>query len=520
MYNILKNEVYAYFVNNFAKISYNLLSKVEGKEEVYYRENDLVVIVHDKEVGERIYDVVKSLKDKKEIIATDNINFKIYDYVVDKQNRVKAFYVEIFHEMGWRWNTLFVTYKLQELIAFADDMQKKGYILDESRFENERCEYISDFLSFFKISDEKDTTLKGCLIKYVHYLLSDSEDFDNFYQKIAGNNGIYKISEFPYGLSTIEMCYNYFVTGTTPKNIYEVLEKECECRRDYSAKTPYYNDHRYVMLSKSDFEAKHKIIETNDECTIYDGFIKIYHNVSSEFEQFLKRDNSRIETKIKAVSQEQIDTVIIDFEQKIIGYEFWTRETIDSHFIMDTKFKSQYEIFEFMQDMCEFITDINSLEFCAKKEKNEFDIENSLSFSEKSARFYYFEIVGIKDLFDLICNDENMLKNQITTVFFKVFLAYLEQKYGKLNDEEQFFDKTEIRYLSPVLARELINYALKKKVDYESATKEFLQFFIVLKKLLIMSMFMIQDLSITHHWFRLFLIMKQRKNMGLKSKMT
>ena len=47
MYNKLKKFVF----NNFSKGSYNLVSKVEGKEEIYLKDNKMVVLIEDEAVS-------------------------------------------------------------------------------------------------------------------------------------------------------------------------------------------------------------------------------------------------------------------------------------------------------------------------------------------------------------------------------------------------------------------------------------------------------------------------------------
>lgn len=464
MYNILKNKIYSYFYYNFVKRFFEQVSETDN-EEVYYRENKLVVLVKNEEIGERIYGIIKALKDRKDIICAHNITFKIDKYIIDEQSRVQLFSIDC--NLEGEWDKFSKIEKLQELVAFAKDMQSKGYVLDDSKFENEKCSSISCFLSFFVLNDGKVEDSNGCIIKYIHYILSNGGNLEEFYQKIVSNNQICNIYEFPYALPVITMCYNYFVTGKVPENIYDILQRE----RDDEDYDNYYDD--YLIANISSFESNFKTIENNDEYTIYDGNIKIYHNISSEFEKFF-RDNNKLFINRKQ-SIELIDRIIIDFNGSIIGYKFKAKEIQDMHTIFDKKFVSQRELLDFIFEMNTYLFKVIKMLCYSYKAKDVFNIEKSLICIGDSN--ITFKITNIKELFNLAITNRHCLNKQIITIFFKLYMEYLNQIYGEMYDEEQFLDKIEVRCLSPILAKEFINYALKKEVNYEITIEEFTKFF-------------------------------------------
>jgi len=467
MYNLLKNKIYSNFYPNFVKKFYKQVSEIDNIEEVYWRENKLVVLVKDEEIGRRIYEIIKSLKDRNERIFSRSMSFKIDKYITDNQNIIQSFCIDF--KLEREINGFSKIEKLQELVSFVSYMQNKGYVLDDSRFENEKCSSISVFLSFFVVGDEAVKPSKGCIIKYIHYVLSEGGNFEEFYQKIVENNEICCMPEFPYALPVIKMCYNYYVTGNVPENIYDVLEEE---KHDEEACENYYDS--YLIASRSSFESNFALIEDNEEYTIYDENIKIYHNMCFEFKEFLKDNNRRLRVNRKQTI-EQIDVIIIDFDGSIIGYKFLVEDTEGLHAISDKNFTSQCDIFDFMSAMSTYLFEvINRLYVKTDNEKNEFNIEKSIVYREDSD--ISFKVTNIKELFNLAISAEHMLKNQITTIFFKLYLEYLNQKYGNMHDEEQLLDKKEVRYLSPILAREFIHYALEEQTNYEVATREFYEF--------------------------------------------
>lgn len=480
------DKICSYFYSDFVRKSYPYVY-VGDDEEVYYHKNKLVVLVKNKEVGEQIYDIVKTLKDSQETICTHNMSFKIDRYFIGSKNRIQLFCVNLTLEK--KWSELSKIRKLQELIDFIYCMETNGFILDDSKFESEKCNRICDFLSLFISSDKKAKNSKGYLIKHIHYVLSDG-NLDEFYQRIISNNLICNISDFPYSLPVIKMCYDYFVTGYVPENIYEVLQNEL---RDNC----YDN---CLIANKNSFKSNFVVSEENDEYTIYDGNIKIYDNMYYKFGKFLqdyKDENDCVEDiRIRKHVAEKLNTIIIDFNGDVIGYKFLKEEIQDTHTIFDNKFESQCEILDFVSAMSNYLFNvleisskpnirtfypyIYSVEFRmyyeADERKKYFNIEESLIYRMEYPNKFSFNITNIEAMFELVSNDPNLLREQITTIFFKLYLLYLNQRYGEMRDEEQFLDKVEIRYLSAVLAREFINYALGREINYEVAEEELYKF--------------------------------------------
>lgn len=461
MSNIVTNKIFPYFHSKFSKVIHKQISKVDGVEEVYRHKNKLYVWVKDKEIARNLYDVISTLKDNDIAICTRNLGFKIEEYVVDKEFNIKRFTVDIYFFKG-KWSNYSETQKLQELVAFAEDMYDNGYVIDETRFENEKCDSVSSFLSFFVLANGKVENSKKCLIKYIHCTLSKGNDFDEFYQKIADENAMYKISDFPYPLPVINMCYECFKYGSVPRNIYSILCKKQSKKDIYS----------HYIADRSSFKEHSTVLEENCEYTIYDGNIKIYHNVSSEFEEVLLNYDSWI---IKSSIVEQIDCLIVDFYGNIIGYKFRMEAETNACLVLNRTFSGQLEIVDWIYSISDYlfniIYNVGSLDIV--KGKCHFDIEKSLVYMRNSGEF---KITNIREFFNLIVADKYLLKVDITVIFFDLYLEYLKKKYGELQDENQFLDKFEVKYLSPVLAEEFINLALKKQINYKAAADSFYKF--------------------------------------------
>lgn len=468
------NKMQSYFYCNVVKQSYQKVSEIYDVEDVYYKNNKLVVFVKNEETGQQLYDIMKSLTDRENIIEAEDISFQIDKYYADKKNVIKWFCINFNFQNSWK--ELSKLEKLLRLIAFIYSMKINGYILKESRFENEKCKSIANFLTFFELDGEKvDNYIEckvieklhdkeiwvsdGCLIKHIHYVLSNGEDFDEFYKEVIDNNVIYDIYNFPYYMPIIKMCYEYYLSGSIT-NIYNVLQMEIEKQKWYK----YYE--KYLLTDINKLKYNSSIIEENDEFTIYDGNIKIYHNMTSEFEKFL-RDNEK-SFRNSRILLEKIDKLIIDFDEKIIGYTFKIGKGGNTKKLLEERFYNQKSIFD-------FINSINTLLFDTIQIFNDgfYRVNNNFNLEEA---IIDLKVKNVKEIFNLATNDEELLNQKITIIFFKLLFTYLNEKYGKMYNEKQFLEKTEVRYLSPILAREFINFSLVKTVDYNQATEELAKF--------------------------------------------
>ena len=85
----------------------------------------------------------------------------------------------------------------------------------------------------------------------------------------------------------------------------------------------------------------------------------------------------------------------------------------------------------------------------------------------------------MEKLFAFMSTDKNILKNQIISIFSKVYFKFFNEKYGELKAEKEIFDKKEVRFLSPIVAKNFINYVLEKPIEYEEIYEEI---FLVLEK--------------------------------------
>lgn len=462
MYNPLKNKMNTYLLNNFIKDAVKVL-EIQDKEEVYYQSNKLAVVVMDEEVGKRIYDIVKAFCNNKIKIHTANSTFEISKYISNKEDVIEGFYINFTFDENWK--TPSKSEKLQELVKFIEGMQKNGYIIDSSKFKKEECNCISGLLSLFSATEGETQTDNAYLIEYIHYVLTNGEELSSSYEEIL-SKGLCSMEDLPYCLPVIKMCYEYYTTGTFQDDIYMVLQDES---LEESFGSHFY---KYLLFSKATMDANSNVLKKDNEYTIYTDNVKIYNRVSSEFERFLR---AKISTDH---SIEQVNGLIIDLNEKIVGYKFDTQDVQNSSSILNQKFENQIEIFSFISNLDKYVEKVARLKNDLNIEEKEinFDIEEAIVCVQKTYLPDAFRVTEINELFNLIACNAKSFKKEIAFVFFKLYKNFLEEHYGVITSEEGYFDILEVRYLNPNLAKEFVNYALGKEVDYNIAEEKLFEF--------------------------------------------
>ena len=186
-----------------------MFGKNDNKEEIYHKKNKYVIVIKDLEVGERLYEVVKSLKSKS--ISTLHSSFKFTKYGLTGKNTVKWICVEGYSNLYW--DCLSNMEKVIEVQRFVEEMQDNGFVLDDHQFNNLGCESIAEFLSFFIQSDEDEEIerSKGCMIQYIHYVCSNGGNLKDFYDNFSEEVAL-EGYEIPYSPLVTKMCYEYYKT--------------------------------------------------------------------------------------------------------------------------------------------------------------------------------------------------------------------------------------------------------------------------------------------------------------------
>ena len=469
MFNIL-NSVYFYLYYDYVKNYFYLVPNGNDKEEIYYEKtktkfkNRLFLVIKDNEIGKRLYDVLKNIKDNDSVISSQNSYFKLKNFGYDKENVVKYIYFEFY--MIYDWNILSEYEKLNLIVSIIENLRKIGLYFDGSRFKNFKFDCISEFLSYFiKVSDGSEIP-NNYIVEYIHNILSQGGNLNEFYKNLTEQKILCKKEDFPYSLGIARLCYQYYKNGDCPLNISEILE---ESRYSLLEEKEYKEA---LIAIDEDLKSKYNLTEDNDKFSVYDGRIKIYHKMSSLYKESLIDRRFILDCNKKVI--EQIDELIINLDGKIIGYTFSSQNLKNAHKLLDKEFNTQKEIIDLIEEISQIPFDEKYQDLTCK---DDFDIENSLVYLGDSStnNHYEFKIRSIEDLFNFIFNNKEDLEKQITKFFFKLLLKFINRN-GELKREKQFLEKIEIKYLNPTLAREFIKFALGKIVNYKDAARELFNF--------------------------------------------
>ena len=473
MFRKIFNSIYFFFFNLLFIDFYREIKKfVSEKEKVLYKHNlfnidkgKLVIFLNDKELGEKLYHVIKPLCKKRQRFNTGSFSFKI-DKCLCEKNIVKCYRINFSNtKKTCVWISKEIM--LYEKLNLIKEMFKKGFILDESRFNDISCESYSEFFSYFVPSPQdtlsKELEIVPGIMEYVHYICSSGGNLQEFYKEHTGKGKLYPNSDIPYSFKIAKECYNYFIGGRVSKDIGKIILEEGLFR---SLRNQTF---KYLVAIDESFKDVLAKTEETEEYSVYDKKVKIYKNMSTDFQNILKNEDNN------QYLIEKIDKVIINLDREPLGYTLKKHDNSGLYSVLDYSFSSQYEIFEFLKKLIKLIKkfrDSHSLQYSFQYYDTNFDFEKD--FFLKSEKEFFFGT--IKDLYNFMCIKESILKKNVTECFFKIFLEFINQKYGKLSSKKRFLELKEVRIISPAIAKEFINFALDMDVNYELASNDLWSF--------------------------------------------
>lgn len=473
IFGMIWGYIYCFFLKIFYKKFIPTIKSSNNEEYVFKRKNNYLVVVKNGEIGERLYNFFKgnwkTLNSPKQYQIS---SFKLVDYATylyGTKKAVKWFKIRLNSQKNW--NDLTDYEKLLEIQEYIENMEREGFVLDTTKIDESSFTSFSNFFSLFIKSEDEEKIKKSreVMIKYIHYLLTNGGNLEEFYKSNEIKNVLYDCEVFPYNFQIAKMCYDFYKTGTVPKSIYQILINDENDEFFYFIKHYVPQSYCYILLD-GNIKQNIAIISETDQYTVYAGNIKIYKHISSQFEKFL--ENVALSQDAKFGETLEKVKIIYDYEGRVLGYTIEDKEHLEEFKeIQDLKLQTQKEIFYFVNEITNYFYENNqSFNHCVKQE-TDLDIEKCLMCKIDYGVGYAFKLKTIDDLFKFCyCKEEAFLEKR-TTLFFKLFLNFVEKKYGKLSNKKEFLKKTEIKFLSPILAREFINFALGKQVNYQKANE-------------------------------------------------
>lgn len=441
----------------FAKLYCKLKIKVEENfivndcEEVHIIEpNKIFVIVKDRMIGERIYNIIKFLEETNKEICLDYCykpkKFRIVNYFSNYNNVITAYEVSFFSGL--------VMVDLKNInpkivINIASEMGYNGYFLDKFWFQCKRDYGISELLSLFSKDGNKDET-SGMLVKYCHFYLSGAEEdnFDEFYSELD-KKVFFEKTNVPYGFYILRMCYKYYLTGKV-SDILKTLELE---EKNYKLK---YDDD-YIIVKNDGW--KNLVADAEDEDFLKYGSIKIFKNLSKDAKTFLLQHYDFYARKCLK------EKLVFDLDENLVGCQL-LNDNNDS-FLDTLKICKQDEIIELIYSLIDFIKYLeypdgfNYSDFF-KDDGYEVELDKiiQLGFNNEFA-FKNFEKV-----IQFLKTDIELIHIQVVKIFFKMLKSYLDSSYGELKSQEELIKREEVIYLDPKILKGFIKFYFGEEVDW------------------------------------------------------
>lgn len=432
------------------------------KEAVYQIFAEYFVEVKDEEIGKQLYDFLKYLKGT--YFTLNNVTIEFGKYKATLSKRIKWFSFKLHNSINFSSN---IERKMTaEILAFIKELSEyHGWNIDASKFDKEKIHNISEFLSFFcrNNSDIVVKNAKGCLIEYVHYILTGDDNLKEFYDSFLGEKVFYKKEDFPYSMPIVKMCYEYYKNGTVPeKDIFSI----------FLTGTNIDDVAGGLVANLDKLKAEYNVTAETEDYTVYNDNIKIFTKATEHFNKFVR--SGRIVGRLRYV-YEQPETLILDFSNQIIGYQYIEKEKLYS--ILDVEIRRQEELNSFMRNIMKFLNSAHSIvDNMVFPNSNVFDFEKRIgcyAYSKRSSEQIVFNT--IQDYYKYMGLSEELRNALFVKIYYTLFAKLLKGKYGELNTFEQIRDLPEVKYLSPLVVKQFINFVLNKEVNYTRLSREFVR---------------------------------------------
>lgn len=433
-------------------------------EALYQFDHEYFVEVKDEEIGKQLYDFIKTFKFKEFTLNDASITFGKYRATLTK--KVKWFSFTLYNPLSYYFLSKLEEKMTAEILAFIKKLSTYyGWNIDASKFDKGKIHNISEFLSFFRqsSSSEVEKSAKGCLIEYVHCVLSGDDNLKEFYDSFLGEKVFYQKEDFPYAMPIVKMCYEYYKNGTVPENdIFDIYVDSLNNEEVIGG----------LVANLEKLKAEYNVTAETEEYTVYNDNIKIFKGTTERFNKFVR--SSRIVGRLRYV-YEQPETLIINFSNQVIGYKYTEGEKLYS--ILEVEIRRQEELGAFIKNIMKFFNSVHStLDNMIFPDRYDFDFEKCMgcyAYSKRSSEQIVFNT--IQDYYEFMGLSEELKNIVIVKIYYTLFAKLLKEKYGELNSQEQIRDLPEVKYLSPLVVKEFINFVLNKEVNYTRLGTEFIR---------------------------------------------
>lgn len=469
IYNPFKKEVYAssftlddirgrdvYIrVDNHKDIE-NIFIKDEelsGYDRISSNINCGIFVIKDENIGKRIFDIIKHLKEHKVVIKTQDASFKITKIIMNwEKDQILGFVVvykskEIYRkvrnskcEENWNFSNISSLKIIKELVSFIASLHKAGYYFSSDDFDVTICNSICGVLANMHRGGNIEDS-RGCIIKLIHYMLSNIEGMENEYPNLKDLKFI-DSKDIKYSIHLFFMFYNYYCKNKLPENIIEVIDKSINEKKHYKYK-------KFISLADElDKESMDLIIKENMPCELE---ILQQENIDNSITDCLVKNKKYIEDMVGI----KIKHFIFNTNGMIMAIIYDNTNRL----IRNYNFYSQYSLIEiYMKRLHNFIFNNVLKSNISFEDKNDkyLDLEEYVGINEKQ----FFQFKNLNTLIKLLKLPVDAIEKSYMSLFMKKYLKFITDKYGEIRSKEEFFKLNEIKALSPETAVWFVNGAL------------------------------------------------------------
>lgn len=421
-------------------------------ESLYSTEKEAILIVKDEEAGTRLLEVLRGIRGKK--IYTSDFYFYISKLILNmEKTRILAFHIK-YYGVGIRSFPRRI--RITNLLEIIGAMQGFGYFLDDTDFNEEISTSLTGLLSLMHKSEETSSH-RCCIMKIVHRYYC-STPFDDFY-KLAKKGTLIRLDNLPYCLELYEACLKSYETKQTPESIYDIVTLEVLRERNSHES---YNNAIYGKISQAKEKRIPIYLYSGNSNSVIDK--KLVDNKGKKHQVYI---NTNISDDVSRLIEERyiylFDTTKINIighianpNGKIIGYEYSIKDqTGFKPMPLEKDFSSQAEKIAFIDDLTDFI--LNDIKVSSYQGKSSNIMTQNLKYKldEDGCRHFQYEHIGDIAYIEGQSKDDRLIG--ILNYFKKM---YFKEETLKCTTREEILACDEIRYLSPRLAQECVNYIL------------------------------------------------------------
>lgn len=420
---------------------------------IYDLDKEAVFIVKDEEAGTRLLEVLRGIRGKK--IVTSDYAFNISKLILNKEKtRILAFYIKYYSMEKRRFPLKIGILNLLEIVG---GMQEYGYYFSEDDFKEEISTSLTGLLSLMH-NTPHTRNHRHCIMKMVHNFYCDTP-FDDYYSK-ARKGTLIRLDNLPYGLELYDACLDSFETRETPESIYQLVTLELLRERNVnkSEKTRGINERVY--------QAKKENMPIYLYSAITDEIIdkKLVDNIGKKHQVYIHKNMEDIDRALindrydmlQDLTKIQIHGHIINPKGTIIGYEYSIKDQTEFKPLpQEQDFESQAEKIAFIDDLSNFI--LNDITVLRVYDDHKGIMLSDIKYKWDKDGYRHFQYENISNISSIMSKSKEQRLKGILEYFKSI---YFKEETLKCTTREEILVQDEIRYLSPKLAQECVNYIL------------------------------------------------------------